>query len=35
MECRTSDALGKNALDRILELFPDDKQIRTRHSHYN
>ena len=27
MECRTSDALGKNALDRILELFPDDKDI--------
>ena len=27
MECRTSDTLGKNALDRILELFPDDKDI--------
>ena len=27
MECRTSDALSKNALDRILELFPEDKDI--------
>lgn len=27
MECRTSDALVKNVLDRVLELFPDDKDI--------
>lgn len=27
MECRTSGALQRKALDRILDIFPDDKDV--------